>query len=242
MGELMYAGVKALIERDGKYLLVGSGVEGEILWSLPGGRLEKGERPTEALEREVKGETSLDIEPGETVGMYSFRVESKDMHVCLTVFEAASVEGEPELDTEHAREDGLEDYRWMTEEEIREVRTNPELQEMLERKAFRDAELPKIVRDRIPEKIRMDGKSPEVNEVTADEAENWLRRKILEEAEEFAEDGEISELADLKAVLEKYMEMSGIDYGDLEELEEKKRSERGGFESLKLLESIDKKG
>jgi len=42
---------------------------GRGLWSIPGGRLEHGEYISEALTREVKEETGLDIEVGELVGM-----------------------------------------------------------------------------------------------------------------------------------------------------------------------------
>lgn len=67
------------------------------------------------------------------------------------------------------------------------------------------SELPKLVRDRIPEIIENDGDNPEFCVASDEEFEEWVRRKILEEAEEFAEDGEIEELADLYAVIQRYM-------------------------------------
>lgn len=40
-------------------------------WTTPGGRVEAGESPTEALKREVLEETGLVIEPGELLGVYA---------------------------------------------------------------------------------------------------------------------------------------------------------------------------
>jgi 8-oxo-dGTP diphosphatase len=38
------------------------------LWSLPGGRIEPGESPEQAVQREVREETGLDVRPGALVG------------------------------------------------------------------------------------------------------------------------------------------------------------------------------
>ncbi len=138
MPDKMYAGVKALIERSGKYLFVGTKLDGEMLWILPGGRLEYGEAPLEGLKREVEGEVSLDIEPGEPVGVYHFFTGSEDDgdQVALAVFDVESFEGKVDLDTEHAEEDELEDYRWMTPEEIMSEDTTETLKQMLKHRVF----------------------------------------------------------------------------------------------------------
>jgi 8-oxo-dGTP diphosphatase len=138
MADKMYAGVKALIEKDGKYLFVGYEMDGEMLWILPGGRLEHGESPLDGLKREVKGEVSLDIEPGEPVGMYHFFIGSEDDgdQVTLTVFEVEDFSGEVDMDTKHAEEDELEGYRWMSPEEIMEENTTETLKEMLKKRYF----------------------------------------------------------------------------------------------------------
>lgn len=134
----MYTGVKALIEKDGKYLFVGYELDGDMLWILPGGRLKYGEAPLEGLKREVKGETSLEIKPDKPIGMYHFFIGSEDEgdQVTLTVFDIESFSGEVDMDTEHADEDELEGYRWMTPKEIMSENTTETLKTMLEDNVF----------------------------------------------------------------------------------------------------------
>jgi ADP-ribose pyrophosphatase YjhB (NUDIX family) len=64
-------GVGAVIVRDGRALVIRRAHEprkGE--WSLPGGRVELGETLVEALRREMKEETGLDIEVGPTLEVF----------------------------------------------------------------------------------------------------------------------------------------------------------------------------
>lgn len=57
--------VKAFIIKDGKILLLQRIADSPTrpgTWDFPGGRLEIGENPFEGVQREIKEETSLDIE------------------------------------------------------------------------------------------------------------------------------------------------------------------------------------
>ena len=57
--------VGAIILKDDKILLVKRGAEPGIgKWSIPGGSMEFGETMEEAVKREVKEETGLDVEVG----------------------------------------------------------------------------------------------------------------------------------------------------------------------------------
>ena len=100
-------------------------------------------------------------------------------------------------------------------------------------------DLPKLIRDKIPEIIRESGDRPVTREVSDEEIEKWLRKKVLEEAKEFEEDGAIEELADLYAVVERYLEVEDTSFSKLERLEEDKSSERGGFKDNIVLEDVE---
>ncbi|MFI6482620.1 NUDIX hydrolase [Nonomuraea sp. NPDC050663] len=61
--------VGAIVIRDDLLLLVRRGrPPGQGLWSLPGGRVEPGENDDEALRRELREETGLEVQAGPLVG------------------------------------------------------------------------------------------------------------------------------------------------------------------------------
>jgi 8-oxo-dGTP diphosphatase len=63
------AAVGAIAIRDGALLLIRRGhAPSRGRWSLPGGRVEPGETPQQALVREMAEETGLTVEVGELVG------------------------------------------------------------------------------------------------------------------------------------------------------------------------------
>jgi ADP-ribose pyrophosphatase YjhB (NUDIX family) len=56
--------VTGIVVEDGRILLLNQDADAGRSWSLPGGKLEDGETLAEALVREMKEETGLDVEPG----------------------------------------------------------------------------------------------------------------------------------------------------------------------------------
>lgn len=68
--------VAAIIVEDGRILLVKRGVEpSKGKWSIPGGSVEWGESLTDALRREVREETGLEIEVDGIAGIFDLIIQ-----------------------------------------------------------------------------------------------------------------------------------------------------------------------
>jgi 8-oxo-dGTP pyrophosphatase MutT (NUDIX family) len=127
------AAVKALVERDGKFLALKTRLdEDNHIWTLPGGRVEYGENPLEALHREVEEETSLDIEVNDCVGMYHFFIgpNNNGDQVVLTVFTAENENGVVNISDNPADED-IEGYQWVRPENFLEKTENDSLRRLI---------------------------------------------------------------------------------------------------------------
>lgn len=66
-----------------------------LKWEFPGGKVEGGERPEDAVIREVKEELQLDINPVASIGRVVY--EYPDSTVDLTLFHCALIDGLPIL-------------------------------------------------------------------------------------------------------------------------------------------------
>ncbi|MCL5745451.1 MAG: (deoxy)nucleoside triphosphate pyrophosphohydrolase [Acidobacteria bacterium] len=67
--------VAALIERDGKVLICQRkiGQRHELKWEFPGGKVEPGETPPQALERELQEELGIRARSGPELERYRYR-------------------------------------------------------------------------------------------------------------------------------------------------------------------------
>ena len=72
----------AIIENDGKFLICQRGAGGNcaFLWEFPGGKIEEGESPNEALVREIREELSVEIEPISLFDEFLFSYPDKDIY------------------------------------------------------------------------------------------------------------------------------------------------------------------
>lgn len=94
----------------------------------------------------------------------------------------------------------------------------------------------KLVRDKIPQIIEESGRKCDIKIVPKEEHAKLLEEKLKEEVNEFLEDKNLEELADIMEVLFGLAQNLGYSEDDLVEKRLAKRNERGGFkEGIKLL-------
>ena len=89
----------------------------------------------------------------------------------------------------------------------------------------------KLIRDKIPELAKKDGKL--FNYATAENDELYaglLRSKFAEEASEFLASGDISELVDVYTVLKTLIKVAGVSEEEFDKLYQDKLKAHGGFE------------
>lgn len=87
----------------------------------------------------------------------------------------------------------------------------------------------KLVRDRIPEIIKKQGTECEIEIAPKDKKYELLEEKLKEEVNEFFEDKNLEELADIMEVLFGLADSLGYDEAELLNARNNKRDERGGF-------------
>ena len=110
--------------RDGSILMVKRGREpARGLWSIPGGRLERGESIADAVSREMREETGLEVEVGGLLGV--FEVIGEDHFVILD--HVASVTGDHSM---RAGDDAGE-VRWVPFNELENLDCTPRFVETL---------------------------------------------------------------------------------------------------------------
>lgn len=96
----------------------------------------------------------------------------------------------------------------------------------------------KLVRDRIPEIIEVDGKTC-VTEILPDEQYlEMLDTKLTEELSEYQESHSLEELADLLEVIRAVVVARGWTWEELERMRQDKTAQRGGFEKKILLKEV----
>lgn len=93
-------------------------------WEFPGGKVESGEPPPEALIREIQEELGVRIEVGDiyAIGHHVYSVKE----VVLLVYEARIVDGEPECR-------GVAAFEWMLPAEVAELPFPPADRPVVER-------------------------------------------------------------------------------------------------------------
>ena len=113
--------VAAIIEKDGKLLLVQEGKE-EVRgkWNAPAGHIKFGENPLEAVKREVAEETGFEVEPIELGRVFAFNNPENVPVLRFNVY-CNLTGGTSE------RESAIVDVCWFSKEEIEKLKSREEL-------------------------------------------------------------------------------------------------------------------
>src|SRR6202050_4417622 len=125
-----YLAVSAAIFRDGKVLIVRRArPPARGLYTLPGGGVEVGETLMEAVAREVREETALEIEPVALAGYREAVVRDTEgrveRHFVILPFASRWIAGEPVLNEE------LSEAMWLDPAEIAALETTAGLAEII---------------------------------------------------------------------------------------------------------------
>jgi predicted house-cleaning noncanonical NTP pyrophosphatase (MazG superfamily) len=103
----------------------------------------------------------------------------------------------------------------------------------------------KLVRDRIPDIVRAEGRSAVTRVLNEQEYRHALVAKLVEEADEAsrASPHELpAELADVFEVLRALVDASGMNWDELVRLADEKRERRGGFAGRIYLDYVEPVG
>ena len=92
-------------------------------WEFPGGKIEAGETPQEALKREIREELDTLVEVGELVACVEY--DYPEFHLSMDCFWCTVVEGKLTLNE-------AEDARWLSKDNLMSVKWLPADLEVLE--------------------------------------------------------------------------------------------------------------
>jgi len=110
--------VKALLQHDGCFLVMKEELHKGNVWDLPGGKIQYGESPTEALHREVKEELDIEIEIVRSVGVWFFYSQNSKHQVICHTFLCKPL-GKFIIDTsKNPADEHFTELKWLTAQEI----------------------------------------------------------------------------------------------------------------------------
>ena len=118
--------VVAAVIKDGSKIFATQRGYGEYKdwWEFPGGKIEEGETPQEALMREIKEELDIEIKVGELIDTIEYNYTS--FHLSMDCFWCRIEEGTPRLVEAEA-------CKWLTEEELCLVNWLPADRELIDK-------------------------------------------------------------------------------------------------------------
>ncbi len=97
----------------------------------------------------------------------------------------------------------------------------------------------KLVRDNIPQIIRNNNRQCSTRVLNDSEYYEELKRKLIEETNEFYESEDISELGDILEVFNSILKYKNISFSEIDKIRENKEKKNGSFEKRLLLEWVE---
>ena len=107
--------VAAVLERDGRFLLVEEMTEDGVRYNQPAGHLECGESLIEAAIRETREETAYDFLPEALIGIYQWRKPERELSYLRFAFSGRVLAH----DALQQLDEGIIAAHWLTPDEIR---------------------------------------------------------------------------------------------------------------------------
>ena len=106
--------VAAVIEADGRFLVVEEQASGKIVFNQPAGHLEPGESLTAAVIRETFEETGFSFDPDSVLGLYLWHCDEADTSFLRVAFcgDAVPPNADPALD------EGILATHWLTRSQL----------------------------------------------------------------------------------------------------------------------------
>lgn len=96
----------------------------------------------------------------------------------------------------------------------------------------------KLVRDKIPQIIAQKSEQAIIHTLSDEEAMKEFNKKLLEETNEYLEENNVEELADIVEVIYGILKLKNIDLPEFEDIRLKKVEQRGAFDKKIFLEKV----
>ena len=133
---LLLVAAAALIDASGRVLLTQRPQHKQLggLWEFPGGKVEPGEAPEDALIRELKEELAVTVEP-DALDPYAFASHAyPDFHLLMPLYIVSRWSGDPKLDPNAAQA-----MAWVQTRDLRNFEMPPADVVLVDRLMERDA-------------------------------------------------------------------------------------------------------
>jgi len=108
--------VAALLEQDGRFLLVQELIAGKSVYNQPAGHLDDDESLIEAVIRETREESGWLFEPDRITGIYRWRQPENQQTYLRVAFAGRGLAHDPDCQLDV----GIERTLWLTADEIRQ--------------------------------------------------------------------------------------------------------------------------